>query len=181
MTSYNTQQVIMLVTVHSSTQLQVSSWFSVRVTRSQRQSTGKWSLPGSLEWKWSPRWTACSQSPCRLHSESQRGTRRALQWPAMKTWQNIVSLTTEGTACSRTTMEPPTKNSHSASKLESKVPQILVNSPQPCQKNTKLPLWSPHQFILFFKNTHVSFLCSLLNAHPVLKSDHLGVWDLMTN
>lgn len=155
MTSYNTQQVIMLVTVRSSTQLQVSSWFSVRATLSQRQSTGKRPLPGSVEWKWSPRWTACSQSPCRpAQWVAERHTaRRALQSPALKSWQNIVSLTTEGTACSRTTMEPPTKNSHGASKLESqKCHRSLLTAHSPAKKTQTSP-YEGITSLFFFKYT----------------------------
>lgn len=63
MTGYSAQRAVMLATVRAPANSYMhASWFSVRATWSQRQSARTRPLPGSVEWKQSPRWIARSQN-----------------------------------------------------------------------------------------------------------------------
>lgn len=63
MTGCSARRAIMLATARApANSYMQASWFSVRATWSQRQSTRTRPLPGSVEWKRSPRWMARSQN-----------------------------------------------------------------------------------------------------------------------
>lgn len=100
MTGYSAQRAIALATVRApANSYMQASWFSVRATWSQRQSTRTRPLPGSVEWKQSPRWMARSQNSHVDYSQ-QTPTHQRIRDTQSNTQQSQHSLQLWAAHCS---------------------------------------------------------------------------------